>query len=158
MGIPSDILNRVMDVLLRDAKHSDVERLLIWRNDHVTRQNSLNQEPVSREDHERWFRNRLISSDSDLLIAEADGVPVGVVRLDWDEDMANCDLSFTVAPEHRGKGFGLKIVRQALKELRNVRVCAEVKTSNIASLRIFSTLGFEIIDSQGEVLMYAKDF
>jgi len=37
-------------------------------------------------------------------------------------------------------------------------VSAEVKMSNIASRRIFRKLGFEVIDSQGELLMYAKDF
>jgi ribosomal protein S18 acetylase RimI-like enzyme len=45
-----------------------------------------------------------------------------------------------------------------LQDVRNARVSAEVKMSNIASRRIFRKLGFEVIDSQGELLMYAKDF
>jgi RimJ/RimL family protein N-acetyltransferase len=147
-----------MQMYLRDAKESDVDVLLIWRNDPVTRQNSLNQSVVRRQDHKKWFYERMMSPNCDLLIAEVDSTPVGVARLDWDSSIANCDLSFTVAPEHRGKGFGLEMLRLALKRLHNVRVCAEVRTSNVASLRIFSTLEFEVIDSQGEILMYAKDF
>jgi len=89
--------------------------------------------------------------------AEIDGVPVGVVRLDWSEEGDGCDLSFTVAPEHRGKGYGFAIVEHAVQGMQNVRVCAETKMSNMASRRIFERLGFHVIDSQGERLLYAKD-
>jgi len=42
--------------------------------------------------------------------------------------------------------------------MQDVRVCKEVKISNVASRRIFERLGFQVIDSQGELLLYAKDF
>jgi ribosomal protein S18 acetylase RimI-like enzyme len=62
-----------------------------------------------------------------------------------------------VAPEYRGRGYGFAIVEHAVQGMQNVRVCAEVKMSNVASRRIFERLGFRIIDSQGELLLYAKD-
>jgi len=146
-----------MEVFLRAAEERDAEKLLAWRNDPVTRLNSLSQLQISQEHHEHWLRSVLGSSDSVLLIGEIDGITVGVVRLDWQPERDACHISFTVAPEHRGKSYGLAIVRHALKDIRNARVYAAVKISNSASRRLLQKLEFELIDSQGELLTYAKD-
>lgn len=145
------------DIFLRSAVEVDVDRLFDWKNDPETRRNSINSKEVSRDEHAAWFDNMLRTSGHLLLIADDNDVSVGVVRIDWDDKHEACDLSFTVAPEHRGKGYGLAIAESAIKDMGEVRVSAEVKITNIASRRILETLGFRIIDSQGELLMYAKD-
>jgi len=136
----------------------DSETLLRWRNDPVTRRNSINTAEISPEEHARWFRETLSSIPQRAAIADIGGVAVGVVRFGWNDEHDGCDLSFTVAPEHRGKGCGFAIVEHAMRGLRNVRVTAEVKMDNRPSRCIFDKLGFQIIDSQGELLLYAKDF
>jgi RimJ/RimL family protein N-acetyltransferase len=147
-----------MNLFLRNVIERDSENLLRWRNDPETRRNSTNTAEVSLQEHARWFATMLANYPQQVLIADLDGVSVGVVRLDWSEDRESCDLSFTVAPEHRGKGCGFAIVEHAIRDIKNARVCAEVKVSDVASRRIFEKLEFHVIDSQGELLMFAKDF
>jgi RimJ/RimL family protein N-acetyltransferase len=147
----------IMNLFLRDVLKEDSEMLLRWRNDPETLRNSVNAAEVSPDEHARWFAEMLAVWPQRVLIAEIDGVSVAVVHLDWSEQGDSCDLSFAVAPEYRGKGYGFAIVEHAVQRMQNVRVCAETKMSNMASRRIFERLGFRVIDSQGELLLYAKD-
>lgn len=146
-----------MDICLRGVLPKDSNSLLCWRNDPETRHNSINTHEISRERHDRWFEELLKHHPERVAIAEMNGSPVGVIRLDWSEQNDSCDLSFTVAPEHRGKGVGFRMVQLSIQDLRNARILAEVKLSNVASRRIFERLGFTIIDNQGDLLLYAKD-
>jgi RimJ/RimL family protein N-acetyltransferase len=143
---------------LRGLLDRDAAMLLRWRNDPETRRNSIRTEEVSQEEHAKWVQDRILIHTGSVLIADIDNVSVGVVRMDWNDSDDACDLSFTVAPEHRGKGYGFAMVARALEQIRgDVRVTALVKLSNEASRRIFEKLGFQVIDSEGELLMYAKD-
>jgi len=64
---------------------------------------------VGREEHARWLRGILASPKRKIFIAELNGSPVGTVR--YDLDGADYELSWTVAPECRGRGVGKSIVR-----------------------------------------------
>ena len=131
-----------MNVFLRDVLSKDSETLLRWRNDPETRRNSINTTEISPEEHAEWFAKMLGGQSRRNLIADVDGISIGVVRLDWSEHRESCDLSFMVAPEHRGKGYGFAIVEHAVRGMQDVRVCAEVKMSNVASRRIFEKPDF----------------
>jgi GNAT superfamily N-acetyltransferase len=87
-----------MDLTIRKASLTDAETLWRWRNDEETRINSRSTELVPWEDHVAWMTRRLDRPDPALYIAECAGEPVATVRIDEDE------VSYTVAPEHRGKG------------------------------------------------------
>jgi RimJ/RimL family protein N-acetyltransferase len=141
-------LSSVMNVLLRCVHSGDSDTLLRWRNNPETLRNSIDAPEVSPQEHARWFAKTLAAFPQRVVIAEIDGVPVGIVHLDWSEQGDGCDLSFTVAPEHRGRGYGFAIVERAVQGMQNVRVCGETKMSNVASRRIFERLGFQVIDSQ----------
>lgn len=144
-------------VFLRGLLEKDSELLLKWRNDPDTRKNSINTAEVSPEDHARWFRNMMINRPQELLIATIEGEAVGSLRFDWDEKHDSCEISFTVAPEHRGKGIGFAMVENFIHDMENVRLVAKVKASNPASKRIFEKLGFHTIGNDKELLLYAKD-
>jgi UDP-4-amino-4,6-dideoxy-N-acetyl-beta-L-altrosamine N-acetyltransferase len=96
----------------------DSDTLLRLRNDPETLRNSIDAAEVSPEEHARWSAKTLAAFPQRVVIAEIDGVPFGVVHLDWSEQGDGCDLSFTVAPEHRGKGYGLAIVEHAVQGSR----------------------------------------
>jgi RimJ/RimL family protein N-acetyltransferase len=54
-------------------------------------------------------------------------------------------LTYSFDPVVRGHGWGLALVRLGLRELAGcdpVRIVAEVKAENLASRRVFETLGF----------------
>jgi UDP-2,4-diacetamido-2,4,6-trideoxy-beta-L-altropyranose hydrolase len=145
-----------MSLRLRGILPEDSALLLRWRNDPETRRNSINTAEVRPEEHALWFHKMMILDPQRIAVAHLDGLPVGVVRLDWNEGHDSCELFFTVAPEHRRKGFGFSIVQQQIEDLSNLRVLARVKTANLGSRRIFDRLGFRVIDCLGDLLLYAK--
>lgn len=125
---------------LRPATAADATLLLAWRNDEATRLASHHTEPVHPEDHARWLDALLRNPARRLFIAEAHGEPVGSVRADRDDDGACHELSWTVAPSARGRGFGARMVRLLMAEVSGP-VRAEVKPGNPASVRIAEAAG-----------------
>ncbi len=118
----------------------DAKILFDWRNDPLTRENSHNTDEVPWENHVAWLEKSLVSPTRTLYIAEAEGVPVGTVRADLHNGAR--ELSWTVAPEARGKGFGKAMVLQFVREiLPGVRLIASVKKGNRASESIARALG-----------------
>jgi RimJ/RimL family protein N-acetyltransferase len=146
-----------MRLCLRSILPEDSAILLRWRNDPETRRNSVNTTEVSPEEHARWFHRMITLNPQRIAIAEMDGMRVGVIRLDWNDEHDSCEISFTVAPEHRRKGLGFRIVQQETQSLSNVRLLAKVKAANIGSRRIFERLGFRAIGRMGELLLYTRD-
>jgi RimJ/RimL family protein N-acetyltransferase len=127
----------------------DAELLFAWRNDPETRVNSVNTDPVSWDGHCNWLRASLQNPDRDLLIAEVGGVPVGTVRIDRGDET---ELSWTVAPDHRGNGIGKAMVALACP---NGEVIAQIKPENIASRRIAASTGFHM-EKGGELQLWRK--
>jgi ribosomal protein S18 acetylase RimI-like enzyme len=87
------------------------------------------------------------------LIAEAGGVPVGTVRADLGEE--GWLLSWTVAPEHRGRGHGKTVVAMAA-ELLAGPLLAEIKTANAASVAIAEAAGLSLVRQAYGVSYYRR--
>ena len=117
---------------IRPARMSDAELLFQWRNDPLTRAMSRNDAPVPWDTHISWLAGRLARSEPHLYIAES-SVPVGTFRLDGDE------VSYTVAPEARGKGIGLAMLCIANEMFGPLR--AEIYERNTVSIRIAQKAG-----------------
>jgi RimJ/RimL family protein N-acetyltransferase len=149
----------VDDVVLRPAVPGDRDRLLAWRNDSVTRQFSFSTAPVSEATHDRWLEQSLSRPDRRLMIAEQAGTPVGQLRLDRLGDREpRAEVSITIAPEHRGRGLGSRVLLAAdavAGDWGVERLIAQVKTSNAPSRRIFEAAGYAG-DAEGEALSLHK--
>ncbi|MEK7556421.1 MAG: GNAT family N-acetyltransferase, partial [Patescibacteria group bacterium] len=106
-----------MILKIRLAELTDARLLLDWRNDPETRGQSVNTDEVAWADHWAWLERALENPYRSLWIAEQDLVPVGTVRFDFDpaEDPERWELSWTVAPEVRGRGVGALIVETAVQ-------------------------------------------
>ena len=140
------------EVRLRPATIADAELLFVWRNDPLTRQQSIHTEPVVWETHLTWLENSLQNPDRQLFIAEqavsATQAPVvlGTVRADKLAEVY--ELSWTVAPEQRGKGWGKKMVAALIAVLPDgAAYQAVVLHTNPASERIAAGLGMALQSS-----------
>lgn len=120
---------------LRPATQDDSRTLYKWRNDWLTRANSINTEIVPWEGHTKWFAASLANPARQLMIAEVDGVAVGMVRIDDGEE-----LSWTVGPEFRGKGYAKEMVSAAAFP----GAIAKIKAGNIASQKVAAAAGFTL--------------
>jgi pseudaminic acid synthase len=130
-------------VTLRRATSDDAARLLAWRNDPQTRANSITNDLVTREQHEAFLARSLSAQDRWLFVGEA-GLPVGTIRLDID-GAAAMEVSLTVAPDARGKGYSVALLRaveaEALK-LGAVQLVAVLRPDNLHSKRAFEAAGY----------------
>ncbi len=69
-------------VTMRAATALDCESIWRWRNAAFVRQGSKTPDPVSWSAHRAWLEAALDDPDRHVLIGEADGEPVGVLRFD----------------------------------------------------------------------------
>lgn len=135
-------------VTLRVATHSDAAQLLAWRNDVATQLASLVPDEVSLEDHMAWFEKALASTARTIWIAESGNAAIGTARLDVTPERQ--ELSWTVAPEARGKGLGKVIVAAALAQTSGP-IRARIRPENKASQAVARACGFTRVYVQGGV-------
>jgi len=132
------------ELTLRPAVQADAGLLLRWRNDPETRASSHTTGVVTEAEHARWLEQSLASPARRLVIAQAEGCPVGQLRLDL-EAGALAEVSITVAPDARGRGLAAAMLN-ALAEpalaagLTTLR--AEINTGNARSLSAFKRAGY----------------
>ena len=93
------------ELYLRKATNEDCLWLFELANDSLVRKNSKNSEDIFWGDHEKWFKNRLISSSTFIYIGYDKEEPIGQIRFDLDN--GNWLSDYSIIPEKRGKGFGL---------------------------------------------------
>ncbi|HEY1796736.1 MAG TPA: UDP-2,4-diacetamido-2,4,6-trideoxy-beta-L-altropyranose hydrolase [Stellaceae bacterium] len=135
-------------ISLRRATEDDAERLLAWRNDPITRLNSLHNETVTLSDHKTWLAATLRDPDVRLLVGSIEAEAVGTVRLDRLDDGAR-RVSITVSPDWRGRGVGHAVLRAACREIVSGRLIAEIRDDNVASQRLFRGCGFRRTSHDG---------
>jgi RimJ/RimL family protein N-acetyltransferase len=128
--------------------------LFAWRNDPDTRRKSISTTPLKWKDHMRWLERVLADPGTELFVAYRDREAVGTARLDFGKDAR---ISVTVAPEHRGKGLAVPLIRAACTASRGRRVVAEIRADNSRSIRAFEHAGFQFDSHRGELLRYTLD-
>jgi RimJ/RimL family protein N-acetyltransferase len=142
------------ELRLRAVTLEDADLLLEWRNDPITRMASQETTEVQRDDHLQWLTNSLQDEKRILLIAEENEVPVGTVRADWDD--AGYALSWTVAPDARGRGVGKSMVALFVAQFTGT-VRADVKKENRASARIAEFAGMKCEREENGVFRYKRE-
>ena len=123
----------------------DAALLWRWANDAETRRNAFDAAPIPYASHVGWLERRLASEATRWLIFSDEAGPVGQVRFDVEDGVAEIDIA--IAPERRGQGFGSTMLRQALDGLRaewgdRLQPRAHVLAHNERSLRMFRPCGF----------------
>jgi len=148
----------VTQVTLRPAAAADCHRIWLWRNDEATRLASFDPTPIPFETHERWFQGSLRRQDRKIYIVLIDGREVGVARLDVAGVCGT--VSIHLAPEWRRRGVGPSALAAlegiAFGSLGLIRMEAEVKADNSASLSAFQKAGFTLAGS-GPALRLVKE-
>jgi RimJ/RimL family protein N-acetyltransferase len=138
---------------LRPARIQDAEVLLEWRNDPETRAASHNSEEVKKEEHISWVKKVLADKKRRLFIAEEDGRPFGTIRVDFSDGVYK--LSWTVAPNSRGRGLGKEMVKLIANQITD-GIRAEIKMGNQASVRIAEYAGMIFEEEKNGVLHYRR--
>lgn len=145
--------NRSYDVLIhtklntnytfRDAVENDVEITYSLVNHPQTRKYSFSQEEISASSHRQWFLNR-INQGGLYKIFKYFSQQMGVYRLDLQDNKGV--LSYSIAPEHHGKGHGKRLlllgIHESFSSTRIEELVGYVSEENAASLHLFRSVGF----------------
>ena len=142
-------------IVLRKVTSEDWKILLDWRNDEETQRNSHSTVPVAEATHKTWLNKVLADPNTQLFIAEENGIPVGTTRADFHQPQNDYLLSWTIAPHARGKGIG-KLMVKAMAEMLNGRIRAEIKSGNIASVKIAEFAGLSLKKDDHQVLYFSN--
>lgn len=131
---------------LRKISEEDLPLLLSWRNDPTIRSYMFNPDLIKLEEHIQWYTR--ISGDEryTLLIYEDGGSPIGHMNFTQKPGCAIAEWGFYVSPT-APKGTGSKMATYSLefafKELKLLKVSAQVLAHNDRSLHLHRKLGFQ---------------
>lgn len=157
-------------LLLRIAENTpeDAKLLYDWRMDPAARQNSFHHGEFSFDEHLEWYHRMMDDENRILYIMmledEGDdptGIPVGQIRFDFSKDKTEAEISYSIAPEYRGRGFGRAILalgeEKILEQYPSVHTLkGEVLSSNKPSAALFMKLGYEQIYVEKEFVVFRK--
>jgi len=117
-----------------------------WANDCDVRKYSFNEKKIKYEDHAKWFNNKINAPDCIYFIGTDGDKNVGQIRLDISENSGI--ISYSVAKEYRGQGYGLQLLQTLEKyildnsEYLDFYLIGRVKSENTASVRCFLKCGY----------------
>lgn len=138
-------------VLHRRVHLNDERMLLIWRNDSRLSHLFFNQEKISLEEHQAWFRQK--QADGQIFeIIEADGNACGVLRLDYDHHKKGWLLGWYLIPEYQGSGIGSIVLFYAKRMVPCI--IAEVLSHNNRAQAIMEKEGFVKKSIQENIITY----
>ena len=143
------------ELILRAASLEDARLLWEWRNDALTRENSMNTEEIPWESHREWLEKSLANPSRHIQIGEEGGLAVASIRFDRLE--RGWELSWTVAPTARGRGVGTRAVQAALRARPGSPVWARVKVDNAASAAIARKAGMQLSHRDQQLLYFVSE-
>lgn len=141
-------------MILRGATMADAGLLLAWRNDLQTREASIASTAVDSVSHLAWLAAVLEDPDRELLIAVVDEDPVGTVRFDTKD--GTTELSWTVSPDHRHKGYGTKIVKLAVESAVGP-LRAVIRRDNAPSQKIAGAAGLILSEADRDLTVWTSE-
>lgn len=161
--------NKYIDVLihskindqmtLKVAVEEDVNVTFEWASNSNVRQYSIQKDAITFENHKKWFLNKIKSSNCVYFIAKVKNNSVGSIRFDIN-DQNEALISFLLDPEFHGRGYGKILLEMGCKQLLEIeapsKIMAVVHVDNIASIRIFNSLGFNSVGEINSFISFEK--
>jgi UDP-2,4-diacetamido-2,4,6-trideoxy-beta-L-altropyranose hydrolase len=148
-GRGADRVARAMShgpIVIRPAIMADAAAMFTWRNDETVRRSAWQTGAIAWPIHEAWVAATLASADRHLLVAEAEGVPIGVLR--FDVSGADAEVSLYRVPGSGRPGAGAPMLLAGERWLHARRpevtaISATVRPENAASHRLFRACGYQ---------------
>jgi UDP-2,4-diacetamido-2,4,6-trideoxy-beta-L-altropyranose hydrolase len=131
----------IFDISLRRATLQDARSLFEWRNHPAIRAASRSPQPFDWSEHHRWLDAVLHDPHRVLLIGEAAGIPMGVVR--FDISVGKAEVSIYAVPDRHERASGSDLLAGAERWLLQHRpdvtqLNAEVLGENARSHGLFA--------------------
>lgn len=134
---------------IRQAFSSDLLTYFDWTNEEGVRANSINSEPIALDDHKVWFSHKINNADTRMFLLGTPTKLIGQVRFEIKGNTAT--INYSIDKNARGQGWSKPLLKKAMQELcfqkpTISRIEGVVKISNIASLKVFEGLNFQMAE------------
>jgi RimJ/RimL family protein N-acetyltransferase len=139
---------------LRQASSADVKHLFDLRNHPQVRKQSRNTDEIDFSEHKKWLKKVVLDESKRILIAEENGIFVGMTRFELIDDAYL--MSWAISPSFQGHGFGKEMIEMALRIMEYDTIKAEIKKNNIASIKIAEYIGMKLTKENEGTLFYLK--
>ncbi len=131
---------------LRFARSEDKKTLFRWRNIEEIVALSSSRRHVTWDEHSAWFDQALMGDRCIILIVEAKGEPIGLVRFDSRGNDGSI-ISIYLIPGETGKGRGTALIQAACNRAITAWphlqwVEAKIRSDNERSIVVFRRAGF----------------
>lgn len=152
-------MNFSHDLVMREADINDVWFIYELRNQDKTRRYSRSSAIIDKLDHQQWFEKRLSSVDSTIFVFAIDSNLIGMTRLDQ-KSLGVFEISVIVSNSFQGFGLGKRMVKETIDVFLQApiptRILADVHIHNTASNKLFTALGFVLIEPVGNFNSYER--
>ena len=129
---------------IRLANHKDKKKYFEWANDKSVRKISKTKRKIEYSSHLKWFKKKLKSNKTLLLLFEKKKKPVGQVRVDRIQNKLL--ITYSVDRKFRNMGVGKKILKIAENRIKRhfkiSNLFAKVVKDNYASIKILGALSY----------------
>ena len=149
-------------MIVQKIKKKDSLDIWLWRNDKKSVFFSKNKNKVTLEIHNKWFEknlnNKKVKFYLGTVIKNNQRKKVGVVRFDIKSKYAL--VSINLNPVMRGKGLSYILLAAAIKKFlkfKKIKLIAEIKKNNFASINCFNKNGFCFFKSSNQYNFYQKN-
>lgn len=144
------------DIHLRDATISDEILIFEWRNIGTLVALSSQQKKVTLQEHQQWFKRKIIDLNCKLLIIQLKNENIGLIRIE--SEQGECEITIYLIPGHEGQGFGYVALSKAIDNctLNCKSYLAKVQSKNIPSQKLFQKLGFSKASENNAFILYNK--
>jgi RimJ/RimL family protein N-acetyltransferase len=142
-------LINTMTLRFRRAMKKDLAITFEWSNDVLVRSNSFDSEPISLEQHTKWFLGKLANNATLFLIALVNDTPAGVVRYELNEEHAVIGIS--ISKNYRGQNLAHAMLRKSASlyfETNSLSILAYIKEENLASEKSFKKAGYTYLKTE----------
>jgi L-amino acid N-acyltransferase YncA len=157
-NIISELIINTQDFLqftLHPLVVEDADSILELSNESEVRLNSFNQEKINSLTHLGWISRALKKDDLEVFTLKSDkAILVSYVKFEKKE--RHVFIGIAVSEEFRGKKLSSYLIFTAIKEYLKAHhdreILAEIKSTNVKSLKAFKKIGFESFKINSEVV------
>ena len=150
-----DLTGKITDILvgkifIREAGLDDESAILEIRNHPENFRWFFQETPISPHIHRDWYSLRLSDAKFFTLVAEVNDQIIGTVYL-TDVESSKPKVSISVMPNSKAEGVGGELLMHIIKRSKLAKldsIIAEIKSTNLTSINLFSRNGFVPDDSQ----------
>ena len=148
------------NLYLRTANLCDSNITYKWASDSRIRKYSFNNKEIDREEHMRWFSQKISDINCAYYLLMDKGKSIGSIRFDINREGLAL-ISYLIDPMFQGHGYGKTILKLGIEKLKSKRnniksAVGYVQKENISSMKIFENLEFQLVSKDLTSYRYEK--